>query len=75
MMHLINAAKQCIPVHWNSKKIPTLKEWFIRIQKVAEMEKLIHTARDSPTKFSRKWACWTHYQTLPEYQDILNYHA
>lgn len=72
MMHMINAAKQCIPIHWNSQQIPTLKEWFTRIHKVAEIEKLILISRDTPTKFSRKWACWIHHQTLPEYKDILN---
>lgn len=71
MMHMINAAKQCIPVHWNSIHIPTIKEWFARINRVAEMEQLIHISRDTPTKFSRKWACWIHYQTLPEYKDML----
>lgn len=39
LMHMINAAKQCIPIHWQSNKIPTLAEWFVRINKIAEMEK------------------------------------
>lgn len=41
-MHMI---KQCIPIHWNSKQIPTL----------TEMEKLIHISRDTLTKCSHKW--------------------
>lgn len=70
-MHMINAAKQCIPIHWHSTRVPALKEWFIRLQKVAEMEKLIRISRDTPTKFSHKWACWTHFQTTDEYSTIM----
>lgn len=62
MMHLINAAKQCIPIHWKSQNIPSIKEWFHRINKIAEMEELIHT-RDMPKKFGIKWAYWKHFQT------------
>lgn len=46
-MHLINAAKQCIPIHWRSANTPPLKEWFSRIKKIAEIEELIHIAWDT----------------------------
>lgn len=66
-MHMINAARQCIPIYWGSPQIPTVKEWFHRIRKTAEMEELIHISRDTPSKFSTKWACWVHFQTTPAY--------
>lgn len=69
-MHMINAAKLCIPLYWNSSQTPTLKDWLTRIRKVAKMEKLIPIARDTPTRFNKKWACWTHYQTTSEYLNI-----
>lgn len=71
-MHMINAAKLCIPLYWNTSQTPTLKDWLIRICKVAEMEKLIHIARDTLTRFNKKWACWMHYQTTSEYMNICN---
>lgn len=70
-MHIINAAKQCIPIHWKSQNTPLIKEWFGRIKRISEMEELIHIARDSPSKFGIKWACWKHYQTMTEYS-LLN---
>lgn len=65
-MHMINAAKQCIP------HIPSIEEWFNRIGEVAEMEELINISRDTPTKFGAKWACWIHFQTTPEYSRLQN---
>lgn len=52
-MHMINAAKLCIPLYWNTSQTPTLKDWLIRIRKVAEMEKLIHIARDTLTRLKK----------------------
>lgn len=69
-MHMINAGKQCIPIYWNSPQTPTLKDWLLRLRKVAEMEKLIPIARDTPTRFHKKWACWIHYQMTSEYLNI-----
>lgn len=63
MMHLINAAKQCVPIHWKSQNVPSIKEWFHRINRISDMEELIHIARDTPHKFGIKWACW---KTLPD---------
>lgn len=50
-MHMINAAKQCIPIHGGSPHHSSIKEWFNRIKKVAEMEELIHIARDTPVRY------------------------
>lgn len=38
---MVNAAKQCIPVHWRSPQTPSIKEWLPRIARIAEMERLI----------------------------------
>lgn len=57
-LHLLNAAKLCIPTHWGSTIIPSLSEWFNRIDKIAKMEELIHISKDSPTKFYKTWAAW-----------------
>lgn len=62
VLHLINAANQCIPVHWRSTSPPTISEWICRVDKTAEMENLIHQSRDKPTKYWEIWACWLHYK-------------
>lgn len=57
MMQLINAAKQCVPIHGKSQTAPSIKKWFHRINRTADMKELIHVARDTPNKFVIKWAC------------------
>lgn len=37
-MHMINAARMCIPVHCCSKVAPAIKEWLFRVDRIAEME-------------------------------------
>lgn len=71
-MHMVNAAKQCVPFHWESPQSPSIKEWLAKINKICAMERLISIARDTPTKFSTKWAYWTHFQTTAELSKLSN---
>lgn len=70
-MHLVNAAKMCVPYKWRSTEPPTIKEWFHRIQQTKNMEDLIHQSKDSQTKFTKTWACWIHFTTTNEYKTII----
>lgn len=72
VLHLVNAAKQCIPVLWRSSDSPTVAMWFKRIDKVSELESLIHQANDNPSKYGKIWACWTHFRASPKYQELLH---
>lgn len=65
--HMINAARQCIPALWNSTKPPSIKQWLLRIAKIAEMEELIYITRDSPTTFYKIWACWIHFKSTADF--------
>ena len=56
-MHMVNAARLCIPVHWRSTHTPTIGEWFSRISKIEEMEELIYISQERITKFTNTWAC------------------
>lgn len=69
-MHMVNAAKMCIPMKWRSPEPPSVTQWFAQIQKTAEMEELIHLARDTPSKFGKIWPCWQHYVTTDEYSQM-----
>lgn len=71
-LHMLNAAKMCIPPLWKSTKPPTIPDWLKRISKIAEMEELIHQAKDTSPKFRTIWSCWQHFQTTPEYKDLLS---
>lgn len=71
-LHLLNAAKMCIPTLWKSPKPPTTAIWLKRIAKIAEMEELIHQSKDTPTNFRQIWSCWQHYQTTDEYTHLLS---
>lgn len=70
-MHMVNAAKMCIPCKWRSPDPPTIADWYKRIQKTAEMEELIHKTKDTPTKFTHTWACWLHFLTTDDYKKII----
>lgn len=70
-LHLINAAKQCAPQHWKNTNPPTLSEWLKRVEKIAEMEDLIHQAKEMPTKFGNTWACWIHFRDSQEYKSMM----
>lgn len=66
-MHMVNAARLCIPRHWRSTNIPTVREWFARISSIKEMEELIFTSQDRMHTFSTTWACWSHFVTTVRY--------
>lgn len=40
-MHMIGAARMCIPVHWKSTRSPTTQEWFHHNQRICDMDELI----------------------------------
>lgn len=52
-LHLLNAAKTCIPTLWKSSKPPTIADWIRLINKVAEMEDLVDQVKDTPTQFRK----------------------
>lgn len=64
VLHLINAANLCIPVHWrNTSPPPTILEWIQRVDRIAEMENLIHQSSDTPSKYVNIWAGWSHFKS------------
>lgn len=71
-MHVVNSAKMCISAHWGSTQASSLSDWLGRINKIAEMEELLSTANDAPSKYINMWASWTHFQTTSEFSQLLN---
>lgn len=71
-LHLVNAAKQCIPVLWRNTDPPTIAMWLKHIERIAGLENLIHQANDSPSKYGKIWACWIHFRESPKYQELLH---
>lgn len=69
-MMLINAAKMCIPKLWRKTRPPSIKEWYNRINKIAEMEELISISSDNPNRFANTWSCWTHFKSTVAYQKV-----
>lgn len=66
-MHMINAAKLCIPRHWRSTTPPNIKEWLLTIDKIAEMEELIHISNDDLHKYHTTWDDWHSFKLSTEY--------
>lgn len=71
ILHLITAAKLCIPTHWKATSPPSIPEWLCRVGRIAEMEDLIHQAKDTSPKFHKIWACWLHFKESAEYSSLL----
>lgn len=71
LMHLINAAKLIIPLHWGSNHTPSIREWILRVNKISEMEELIHISNDTPTKFYKTWTCWLRFRNTRQYLDLM----
>lgn len=46
-IHLINAANLCVPAKWRNTIPPTIEDWFLRVDKIAEMETHLPSKRDS----------------------------
>lgn len=67
-MHMVNAARLCIPVKWRSTSPPTIREWLTKIAKIEEMEELIYISQDRIQKFTNIWACWSHFKTTNCYK-------
>lgn len=67
-MHMVNAAKLCIPIHWRSKNAPTIREWLSRISNIKNIEELIHISQDRIQQFSTTWACWNHFTTSDHFR-------
>lgn len=72
-LHLLNAAKLCIPVLWKSSTPPTISDWIKRVNKIATMEELVHQAHDSSSTYRNTWACWHNFKTQPEYTQLLSW--
>lgn len=50
---------------------PKIADWLKHIEKIAEMENLVHQAKENPPKFQKMWACWIHFRDSMEFQDLL----
>lgn len=66
-MHMVNAARLCIPRLWRSTNTPMIGEWFARITKIKDMEELIYISQDKMHKFPITWACWIYYTSTDKY--------
>ena len=72
LLHLINVAKLCIPIHWKNRTPPSVSEWLRKIEHIADMENLICQTKDTPTKFYDKWACWLNFKVTAEFRRLSN---
>lgn len=56
--HLIDAAKSLIPISWNRKERPTMREWFNKINETQDMEYLRFSEGTKMEAFRSKWGDW-----------------
>ena len=68
---MINAARLCVPVHWRATVPPSIKEWVTRIDHLAAIEELIHTAQDRIPDFTSVWSEWFDFRDTADYQALV----
>lgn len=71
-MHMVNAVKMCIPIHWWTSKSLSVKEWFTMLGRVWEIEELLHVSQECFNKFNDLRACWHHIRDSEMYQSLLD---
>lgn len=72
LVHLINAARVCIPTQWRERSPPTIGQWVRRINWTMRMEELSAYQRGKIEKFNQTWATWRAFQSSQEYCTMLS---
>lgn len=72
VMHMVNSAKLCISAHWNFTQFPTISEWFVRINKIEEMEEMVHQSPDRMGSFVYTLTCSVHYKSTDAYSNLMS---
>lgn len=67
-MHMVNATRLCIPIHWQSTASLSIQEWLTRVARIEEMEELIYTSQERLQKFLTIFASWKYFQTTEKYK-------
>lgn len=63
LIHLLNAAKACIPAFWKQVDPPTVGHWLGRIREIQLMESMTQNIRTSPSTHGETWALWFEYES------------
>lgn len=69
----VNASEMCIPACWRSPNPPKITDWINSINKIAEMEELVYSAKEITSKFIKIWSCWHHFTTTTEYSQLMTW--
>lgn len=57
-MHIIFAARPLLISNWKTNKIPSVRELIIKVNTVAEYEKILAFKDGSITKYIYNWSTW-----------------
>lgn len=69
-MFMINAARHCIPCHWQSNSIPSKIEWFRRINKIESIKELISISQEKILNYASTWHKWIEFKNSQSYKAI-----
>lgn len=56
--HLLNTAKGLIPRYWWTSKIPSVKEWILKIGQICSFKEIIHAEEELVEKYNGTWGKW-----------------
>lgn len=54
LVHLLNAAKACIPALWKQETPPMISLWITKITDIYDMENITATLQGNEEKFNKK---------------------
>lgn len=66
-IHLINAAKACIPALWKSPDPPSIAAWLARVKETNRMKELTASLHDRLDKYRNTWFHWFKFVDSQDY--------
>lgn len=66
-IHLLNAAKSQIPLHWLSTSTPTVGDWLSRVSEIHEMEDVLAQDKGHIERFHKTWQPWLLFKYSAEF--------
>lgn len=71
IVHMLNAARACIPNLWKSTTTPFLKQWFSRIDEIRIMENMTVSIYGREEEIRNTWWSWMTFTCTPLFTDCL----
>lgn len=74
LLHLLNAAKACVPLCWKQTTVdrcrPSVYMWFARTKKNRHVKTLMTSVNHCEERCIKIWLYWMDFMCSPKYRDV-----